>query len=1381
MRKKHIFHRIAAVVLTASLLVGGSTAAFLSASASTPDAQTENAAQGDTAALYDEYIKSCADEKYVSEGADNAKLIDVLQLGITFAGRDRIAGAAGVYCLDENDSYYAAYVDSMHNDADISAVTLSLKDSAGNEVEGYLFDEDTGILYIPAKDYQSGICAELAYEVPQEKFSKSVALAVVKDGQISSSEFRQMDMGMTSVIALSEPGLDTEQIAVTMNGIPLSADAYVYDPETGGMAVFASPAAVSMISIIEEPDTEKLTGLKELAEAYANKLPGGEGAAAEMGQETEQETEQETSHYVMLGESVQAALAFADSDELEMEFRNGDRVDLIVSVEEPYVVRSITLMDAGSGKTLSRVESEDNLFSFEMPETALYVVPNVTCFEGNVDITYIGMPGTVTTDAEGKTAGETVAVSVQPDDGCKMNWIAVYDGETGVELCVEETEEGYTFVMPDSGKASIEVEFAYDVEMYGVMTEFKYLANSTACTYNGGYGYIGGRFGVTEKNVMNWLNSHRNDNYYLNTAYSVSSRNGGSDNRQPNGDTPTNMTYGYDDYAGVSSLNCTGFVWHALWRACTQTWGCDYNTAYNGIPAWGGIGAGNWSTFLRNNNYEYRTYFTKYGNTDFWSVVGMLTDITNDGYLQPGDIIWCWDANSGSPAVGYYDGNGYAINVGDGLSTASSDHHHTGIYIGDGKWWHSIRSSVYNSGIGATNQISDITAKTYCKAITVIKMSQTPGYLTLKKTSSNTSVTSGNSNYSLEGAAYGVYKDAACTQAAVEGFLANVFFTDAGGNCGKMELPPGTYYVKEATASPGYQLDSTVYTVNVTVNHTSAAPYVLNVKEVPQLAKVKVQKRSANAAITDGNANYSLQGAVYSIYSDAACTKLVTTMTTDASGNATSAGAAAGTYYVKETTVSKGYKLCDGTDGSNKGVHTVTVSPGQTATFTCKEPPASGKLTLSKTSANPSLTDGNSCYSLQGAGYTVYSDLACTKAVTTLTTDENGNTPTVDIAAGTYYVKETTASKGYLLCDGSLDRAGNGIHTVTVTAGTTAKVSCKEMPTDDPFSLTLQKMDYDTKQPKAKGITSLEGAVFELTYYTNIDGKTDGTPFRKWYFRTNDKGILNCANESYFVSNTTLHNGTVLKSDALYRASGDTKIIYPLGTYCLKEVSAPKYYRLEGTMNFIENPGGRTDVNLGLKAIIMQPSNGSATQIYDGDHVMRGTISVENLAVNVYDRTENGSIKIIKLAADTNRPLAGVTFRLVGVEDGTEQTATTDSNGEIIWSDLIPQHYVVTEVSTVDGNTLLKDNIEITLPTELTAEEIETTGADINKAVYDKVSGKYCFYDMTCTIGNSVTFSMPMTGDSQTGLYFMLTAAFALIGFGIVLFRWRKKKAPMLS
>lgn len=985
----------------------------------------------------------------------------------------------------------------------------------------------------------------------------------------------------------------------------------------------------------------------------------------------------ETLYEIVLGSSEHAALAFAGSDEPSMEIKAGETVELETSPEESYSVRSLTLMDAESGEILSEVEGEGNRFSFKMPAADIYVILNVTKIEKDVTIRYIGAPGNVTTDIKEKEPGKTATAVVEPDDGCSMQWISVYDEETGVEICTEETDGGYTFRLPESGKVVIEAAFVYDTALLGTMTEFQYLEHSTACTYNAG-NYIGNRFGITNAQVMNWLDSHRNDDYYLGTAYHISSKRGGSDNRQPNGDTGWESAdgYGYDDYKGTASLNCTGFVWHALWRTCTQVWGCDYNTAYNGIPAWGGIGAGNWGTFLRNGDYEYRTYFTKYGATDFWSVAAMLTDMEKDGYLQPGDIIWTWDADSGSPFVGFYNEDGYAINVGDGLSTASSDYHHTGIYIGDGKWWHSIRNSVYNANlIEAANQISDITPKTQCKAITVVKMSQPKGSLTLKKSSADPAVTDGNSSYSLEGAVYGVYKDTACTQAAVEGFLASLFFTDAKGNCGTMELPPADYYVKEENAPQGYQLDTTVYKVTVTADHTTTAPLVLSVKDTP----------------------------------------------------------------------------------------------------------AWGKLSMKKESGDTSLTDGNACYSLEGAVYAVYSDKACTKEVKTLTTDENGQTETADMPSGTYYVKEMTASPGYLLCDGTLDGTKDGVHTVKVEAGKTAVVKCVEPPANAPFALTLQKMDYDTQKAEAQGIASLEGAIFELTYYTNIEGNTDGTPFKTWYFKTNEKGFLNCAKTTSFVSDMILADGTILVSDELYKdPDNENVVIYPMGTYCFKEVVSPEYYKLEGTMNFIENPDGKADVNTGLKAVIKQPENGGQPQIYDGNDVTSHLISAENLSVNVYDGVYKGSIKLVKLASDTQKPLAGATFKLVGLEDGTELTGVTDENGEIVWDELIPQNYVITEISTVDGYSLLKDNIEITLPIEMTAEEIEANGADISKAVYDEAAGTYCFYDVTITVGETVTFSMPMTGDSQTGAYIVLAVAFALVGIGMVFWLRRKKNTEVL-
>lgn len=72
---------------------------------------------------------------------------------------------------------------------------------------------------------------------------------------------------------------------------------------------------------------------------------------------------------------------------------------------------------------------------------------------------------------------------------------------------------------------------------------------------------------------------------------------------------------------------------------------------------------------------------------------------------------------------------------------------------------------------------------------------------------------------------------------------------------------------------------------------------------------VELSKASANPDITLDNGCYSLAGAVYGIYSDAACTRQVATMTTNSAGYAKSPIIQAGRYYVKEVTPPKGYAL----------------------------------------------------------------------------------------------------------------------------------------------------------------------------------------------------------------------------------------------------------------------------------------------------------------------------------------------------------------------------------------------------------------------------------------------------------------------------------------
>lgn len=107
--------------------------------------------------------------------------------------------------------------------------------------------------------------------------------------------------------------------------------------------------------------------------------------------------------------------------------------------------------------------------------------------------------------------------------------------------------------------------------------------------------------------------------------------------------------------------------------------------------------------------------------------------------------------------------------------------------------------------------------------------------LSLRKSSSNTDITNGNSCYSLANAKYGVYSNAACTSQV------STFTTNANGTSNSINLEPGTYYVKEISAPEGYYIDNTVKTVSLFSGENKVVSFTDKPMDDP--AAIVIQKK----------------------------------------------------------------------------------------------------------------------------------------------------------------------------------------------------------------------------------------------------------------------------------------------------------------------------------------------------------------------------------------------------------------------------------------------------------------------------------------------------------------------------------------------------------
>lgn len=351
-------------------------------------------------------------------------------------------------------------------------------------------------------------------------------------------------------------------------------------------------------------------------------------------------------------------------------------------------------------------------------------------------------------------------------------------------------------------------------------------------------------------------------------------------------------------------------------------------------------------------------------------------------------------------------------------------------------------------------------------------------------------------------------------------------------------------------------------------------------------------------------------------------------------------------------------------------------------------------VTLTKTSADLKVTNGNSNYSLEGAVYNVYKayvnpahDYTNDPVIATFTTDVNGKaTLSRKLENGDYVTIEQVAPLGY-----TLDK---NVHRFSIN-GKSANLDVVDDPTK--IRLTVRKKDADTNSNVPQGDATLEGAQYRITY-TNNDEKIENI------VTTNKSGQAVLRNIPIGVLVTVEEIGVPLgyKLDSkvhTYITTTDTKELeYDLIPEDFTEevmkgqIALHKQY--ETLDDLAEEQGAEFDVYLKSAGSfdaaketerdhITTGADGMATtkDLPYGTYVVHQTkggngrqlvadfdVSIsEDGKVYSYDLVnvqKNAQLKIVKTSEDG--VIEGIKFRVTRIEDGYSAEYTTNAAGEIL-------------------------------------------------------------------------------------------------------------------
>ena len=356
--------------------------------------------------------------------------------------------------------------------------------------------------------------------------------------------------------------------------------------------------------------------------------------------------------------------------------------------------------------------------------------------------------------------------------------------------------------------------------------------------------------------------------------------------------------------------------------------------------------------------------------------------------------------------------------------------------------------------------------------------------------------------------------------------------------------------------------------------------------------------------------------------------------------------------------------------------------------------PKTGFLQIHKSSADPTITNGNSCYNFEGIPYGIFTDKDCVNNLVVLPLDANGYSQPYELPAGTYYVREAEAKPG------SGYQTNSTVYTIEVTAGTTATapVMCEttDVPLNDPLGIVINKINAD-------GTTTadLSGAEYTIKYYpkqyntvAEIKADSEAKP-TTWVIKT-----VKNANGNYHAVLDDAHIVSTVSDSAKFGKNAAGRYIIPLGTITVEETKAPTGFTKDGAV-VSSAATGATLTGTNNVYLFNLVDKDSAIYLKSGNVLDTAATDETAITLQYAERQINGTPKMEKHDLELNKKAAmggtnfdGITFEVYCLDDSviignttykkgeTIETVTSDAEGNVTMTTQYPiGHYAVREKS----------------------------------------------------------------------------------------------------